>query len=60
MIINLTGQAQDLLGKTELVVVTERVDDVALLLGQMMQKSLPAILDTPLPRHWKQEGLSWR
>jgi transposase len=59
MIIQLTGQAQDLLGKTELVVVTERVDDVALLLGQMMKMGLPEILDPHLPRHWKQEGLSW-
>jgi transposase len=59
MIIQLTGQAQETLGKTELVVITERVDDVALLLGQMMQMGLPEILDTHLPRHWKQEGLSW-
>jgi transposase len=59
MIIQLTGQAQELLGQTELVVITERVDDVALLLGQMMKMGLPEILDTHLPRHWKQEGLSW-
>ena len=59
MIIQLTGQAQELLGKTELVVVTERVDDVALLLGQMMKMGLPEMLDTHLPRHWKQAGLSW-
>ena len=59
MIIKVTGQAQKRLGKTELVVITERVDDVALLLGQMMKMGLPEILDTHLPRHWKQEGLSW-
>jgi len=59
MVVKLTGQAQALLGKTELVVITERVDDVALLLGQMMKMGLPEILDTYLPRHWKQEGLSW-
>src|SRR4249919_1495128 len=59
MIIKLTGQAQERLGKTELVVITERVDDVALLLGQMMQMGFPAILDQHLPKHWKQEGLSW-
>ena len=45
MIIQLTGQAQELLGKTELVVITERVDDVALLLAQMMYMGLPEILD---------------
>lgn len=59
MTIKLTGQAQELLGQTELVVITERVDDVALLLGQMMKMGLPEMLDTHLPRHWKQEGLSW-
>ena len=59
MIIQLTGQAQERLGGTELVVITERVDDVVLLLGQMMQMGLPEILDQHLPKHWKQEGLSW-
>jgi len=34
MIINLSEQAQQLIGKNELVVITERVDDVALLLAR--------------------------
>lgn len=34
MIMTLSEQAQATLGKTELVVITERVDDVALLLAQ--------------------------
>ena len=59
MIITLSEQAQETLGKTELVVVTERVDDVALLLAQMMHMGLPEILDQHLPRHRKQKGLSW-
>ena len=59
MKVKLTGQAQEFLGQSELVVITERVDDVALLLGQMMKMGLPEILDTHLPRHWKQDGLSW-
>jgi transposase len=59
MIIQLRGQAQETLGKTELVVITERVDDVALLLAQMIHMGLPEILDQHLPRHWKQQGLSW-
>lgn len=58
MIIQLTGQAQETLGKTELVVITERVDDVALLLAQMIHMGLPEILDQHLPRHWKPKGLS--
>ena len=36
MILALSEQAQETLGKTELVVITERVDDVALLLAQMI------------------------
>jgi transposase len=59
MIITLSEQAQEQLGKTELVVITERVDDVALLLAQMMHMGLPEVLDQHLPRHWKQQGLSW-
>jgi transposase len=59
MIIQVRGQAQETLGKTELVVITERVDDVALLLAQMIHMGLPEILDPHLPRHWKQQGLSW-
>jgi len=59
MLIQLTGQAQELLGKTELIVITERVADVALLLAQMMRMGLPEMLDQHLPRHWKQQGLSW-
>lgn len=59
MIIALSEQAQEKLGKTELVVITERVDDVALLLAQMMKMGFPEVLDNHLPRHWKQKGLSW-
>jgi transposase len=59
MIIALSEQAQETLGKTELVVITERVDDVALLLAQMLNMGLPEVLDQHLPRHWKQQGLSW-
>lgn len=62
MIINLSEQAQQRLGKNELVVITERVDDVALLLAQMMKMGLPELLDRHLPKlpqPWQQEGLSW-
>ena len=59
MIIALSEQAQERLGKTELVVITERVDDVALLLAQMIKMGFPEVLDNHLPRHWKQKGLSW-
>jgi transposase len=59
MIVKLTGQAQERLGKNELVIITERVDDVALLLAQMIQMGFVEILDRHIPKHWKQEGLSW-
>jgi transposase len=59
MVIEVDEKAQEALGKAELVIITERVDDVALLLGQMMRMGLVEVLDHHLPRHWKQRGLSW-
>jgi transposase len=55
----LSQQAAESLGKSELVIITERVDDVALLIGQMVKMGLPEVLDRHIPRHWKQRGLSW-
>ncbi len=52
-------QVQELLGKRALVIITERVDDVALLIGQMVTMGLPEVLDRHIPRHWTQRGLSW-
>jgi transposase len=43
----------------QLSVITERIDDVVLLLHVMMQMELPKRLNDHLPRHWKQEGLDW-
>src|SRR5262249_41620759 len=45
--------------QSDLVIITERVDDVALLIGQMVKMGLPAVLDRHIPRHWTQRGLSW-
>jgi transposase len=59
MKIQLSQQAAELVGKRELVIITERVDDVALLIGQMVKMGLPEVLDRHIPRHWKQRGLSW-
>ena len=59
MRIQLSEQAKEILGASELVVITERVDDVALLIGQMVTMGLPEVLDRHIPRHWKQRGLSW-
>ena len=55
----LSQQATEILGQSELVIITERVDDVALLIGQMVTMGLPEVLDRPIPRHWTQRGISW-
>src|SRR5712672_1193188 len=59
MRVQLAQQAQEILGQSDLVIITERVDDVALLIGQMIKMGLPEVLDRHIPRHWKQRGLSW-
>jgi len=59
MRVQLAQQAQELLGQSDLVIITERVDDVALLIGQMVKMGLPEILDRHIPRHWTQRGRSW-
>src|SRR5881409_4388544 len=59
MRVQLAQQAQDLLGQSDLVIITERVDDVALLIGQMVTMGFVEVLDRHLPRHWKQRGISW-
>lgn len=43
----------------QLNIITERVDDFILLLHVMMRMELPSIIDRVIPRHHKQEGLSW-
>src|SRR5262245_41828305 len=59
MRVQLAQQAQEILGTSDLVIITERVDDVALLIGQMVKMGLPEVLDRHIPRHWTQRGLSW-
>jgi len=59
MRVQLAQPAQETLGISDLVIITERVDDVALLIGQMVKMGLPEVLDRHIPRHWTQRGLSW-
>jgi len=59
MRVQLAQQAQDLLGPIELVIVTERRDDVALLIGPMVKMGFVEIRDRQIPRHYQQRGLSW-
>jgi hypothetical protein len=53
----LAPQAQEILGPRDLVLLTERVDDVALLLGQRVHRGLPEGLDRHIPRPWTPRGL---
>jgi transposase len=57
--VQLAQQAKDILGQSDLVMITERVDDVAFLIGQMVTMGLPEVLDRHIPRHWTQRGLRW-
>ena len=41
MRVQLAQQAQQILGQSDLEIITERVDDVALLIGQMVKMGLP-------------------
>ena len=59
MRMQLSQQAAEFLGQSELVIITERVDDVALLIGQMVKMGLPEVLDRHIPRHWTQRRISW-
>ena len=52
-------QVQELVGTSELVIITERVDDVALLIGHMVKMGFVEGLDRHIPRHWQQRALSW-
>src|SRR5881296_4111011 len=59
MRVQLAEQAREILGQSDLVIITERVDDVALLIGQMVKMGVPEVLDRHIPRHGTQRGLSW-
>src|SRR5467141_3771167 len=59
MRVQVAQPAQEILGQSDLGIITERVDDVALLIGQMVTMGLPEVLDRHIPRHWTQRGLSW-
>jgi len=40
-------------------IISERVDDIPLLIGMMKRMGLPQILDRHTPTHWNQRELSW-
>jgi transposase len=59
MRVQLAQQAREILGHSDVVMITERVDDVALLIGQMVTRGLPEVFDQHIPHHGRQRGLSW-
>jgi hypothetical protein len=44
---------------SELMITTERIDDIVLVIEMMKQIDLSVLLDRPLPRHWLQAGRRW-
>ena len=59
MRVQLAQQVRESRGQSDLVLLTERVDDVALLIGHMVTMGFVEVLDRPIPRPGKQRGLSW-
>jgi len=59
MIVKLDKEVQERFNREELVIITERVDDVALLISKMIKMRLHDVLDRHIPRHARQKGLSW-
>ena len=59
MITDSTSKDQEIFNKDNLQIITERVDDVPLLIAQMVRMGLPEIIDRHIPRHANQRDLSW-
>src|SRR5256884_2983525 len=59
MRVQLAQRAGGILGQGDLVIIAERVEDVALLIGQMVKMGLPEVLDRHISRHWRQRRISW-
>ena len=55
----LASKGQYILNKNNIKITTERVDDVPLLIGQMLNMGLREILDKHIPAHGNQRKLSW-
>ncbi|MCP4377926.1 MAG: IS1634 family transposase [bacterium] len=45
--------------RKEWQILSERVDDIPLLIGMMKRMELPRVLDRYTPTHWNQRELSW-
>jgi hypothetical protein len=62
MSVHVAHQVQELVGTSALVIITARVDDVALRLGPMVKMGFVEGLDRPIPRHGQPRARSggWR
>lgn len=59
MITDSTSKDQEFFDKNKLQIITERVDDVPLLIAQMVRMGIPEIIDRHIPKHGNQRELSW-
>ena len=59
MIANLVSEEQGVFDKDKLRIITERVDDIPLLIAQMTRMGLQKIIDRHIPHHGNQRSLSW-
>jgi len=59
MIADLTSEEQGIFDQDKLRIITERVDDIPLLIAQMIRMGLREIIDRHIPQHGNQRKLSW-
>ncbi|MBE8232431.1 MAG: hypothetical protein HAW67_01760, partial [Endozoicomonadaceae bacterium] len=50
---------QNQLGQEDITLITERIDDVPLLIAQMVKMGYPDTLDTHTPKNWSRRTLSF-
>ncbi|MBF0235297.1 MAG: IS1634 family transposase [Desulfamplus sp.] len=56
---NSTSKDQETFNKDKVKIITERVDDVPLLIAQMLKMGIHEIIDRHIPKHGNQRALSW-
>ena len=59
MITDLPSKDQEIFNKDKLHILTERVDDIPLLIAQMLKMGIQEVIDRHIPIHGNQRDLSW-
>ena len=59
MITDSRSKDQEIFNKNKVQIITERVDDVPLLIAQMVRMGISEIIDRHIPKHGNQRDLSW-